>query len=175
MKLDIDYIRTILPKETEEEFFIYLSNLTAKDVKIYAIEEGTICFPREPLIRVEGPLAIAQFLETELLALINYPSLVATNAARHRIAADAIKDFEKNEGNNFYKDHRRIKLIEMGLRRAQGPDGALTASRYTFLGGFDGTSNVLAGKLFQIPVSGTHAHSFIMSYSKLNEIKLKVN
>jgi len=166
---DIEYIRQIFPPNTEEEFFTYLSNLTVKDITLYAMKEGTICFPREPLIRIEGPLAIAQLLETILLTLVNYSSLVATNAARHRIASDSLKEKDKNwELNN-----KRLKLFEMGLRRAQGPDGALSASRYSFLGGFDGTSNVLAGKLYDIPLVGTHAHSFVMSYSSLDEISKK--
>ncbi|XP_067145209.1 nicotinate phosphoribosyltransferase isoform X1 [Centruroides vittatus] len=153
---DILYLKKTLPS-VEEEFFIFLSNLTAKDVTLYALPEGSVVFPRVPLIRIEGPLPVVQLLETTLLTLVNYASLVATNAARYRIAA----------GPN-------IKLLEFGLRRAQGPDGGLSASKYAYIGGFDGTSNVLAGKLYNIPVSGTHAHAFVMSYNSIDECNIKM-
>ncbi|CAM9809113.1 unnamed protein product [Ectocarpus sp. 4 AP-2014] len=150
---DIAYLRTVLP-HCEEAFFDWLGQLDCRNVRLYALEEGSLCFPRIPLIRVEGPLAVAQLLETPLLNLINYPSLVATNAARLRLAAGADKT-----------------LLEFGLRRAQGPDGALSASRYSYIGGFNGTSNVLAGKLIGVAIRGTHAHAFVQSYTSFEQIK----
>lgn len=148
----INYIKNIMPT-CEEAFFNWLKTVDCSKIKIYSIKEGTVVFPRVPLIRVEGPLAVAQLLETTLLTLVNYSSLITTNAARYRIASGKNKT-----------------LLEFGLRRAQGPDGGISASRYIYIGGFDATSNVLAGKLFGIPVKGTHAHSFVQSYSGINNL-----
>lgn len=113
---------------------------------IYSFQEGDIVFPEEPIIRVEAPLGQAQLIETALLNCINFQSLIATKAARVCYAA------------------KGRQVIEFGLRRAQGPDGGLSASRASFIGGCVGTSNVLAGKMYDIPVKGTHAHSFVMAY-----------
>lgn len=135
----------------EDEFWVYLKNLDTKCIKLFSIQEGSVCFPSLPLVRVEGPLGLLQLIETTLLNLINYPSLVATNAARYRLAA--------NSGTM-----PNCRLLEFGLRRAQGPDGGLSASRSSYIGGFDATSNLLAGKELGIPVSGTLGHSFIMAY-----------
>ncbi|GAB3273527.1 nicotinate phosphoribosyltransferase [Larkinella harenae] len=129
----------------EPAFLDYLRNLRFTG-DIDAIPEGTVVFPNEPLIRVRGPILQCQLLETPLLTLINFQSLIATKAARMRLAAQ----------NDI--------LLEFGLRRAQGIDGGLTASRAAYIGGCDATSNVLAGKLYGIPVRGTHAHSWVMSF-----------
>nr|XP_050861406.1 nicotinate phosphoribosyltransferase isoform X2 [Vespula vulgaris] len=153
---DIKYIKSTMPATVDPAFFDYLKNVNLNDVTIYAMQEGSVTFPRIPLLRVEGPLIIVQLLETTLLTLVNYASLMATNAARYRLVA----------GKN-------ITLLEFGLRRAQGPDGGLSASKYSYVGGFDGTSNVLAGKLFNIPVSGTHAHSYITSFISIDDLKAK--
>ena len=151
---DIDYLKEVLP-EAEPGFFQYLSKLTAKEVVIHAVLEGTVVFPKLPLLRVEGPLGLCQLLETTLLNLINFASLMATNAARYRMAAG------------------KTELLEFGLRRAQGPNGGLTASKFAYVGGFDATSNLEAGKLYDIPVKGTHAHSFVMSFSSTDELPTK--
>ena len=110
------------------------------------VPEGTVVFPNEPLVRVRGPLLQAQLVETALLTHIGFPTLVATKAARMCLAA--------NGG----------EVLEFGLRRAQGPDGGLSASRAAYVGGCSSTSNVLAGQRFGIPVKGTHAHSWVMVF-----------
>lgn len=154
---DMEYLKSTLPPAIEPEFYNFLGNVTAASVTVHAIDEGSIVFPRVPLLRLEGPLIIVQLLETTLLTLVNYASLMATNAARYRMAAG-----------------KHISLLEFGLRRAQGPDGGLSASKYAYIGGFDGTSNVLAGKMFSIPVKGTHAHSYITSFTDVRELKTKM-
>lgn len=153
---DIAYLRENFP-HWEPEFFTYLGGLDCSEVTLFAVPEGTIIFPREPMITVEGPLVVVQLLETPLLNLVNFPSLVATNAARMKIAAGPGKH-----------------LVEFGLRRSQGPDGGLTATRYSFIGGFTQTSNVLAGKLFGIQIAGTHAHAFVMAFEHMDEVKGRV-
>ncbi|HPY73968.1 MAG TPA: nicotinate phosphoribosyltransferase [Planctomycetota bacterium] len=151
---DIAYLRTGALHNAEPEFFEWLKNLDCSCLRITSLAEGTLTFPKMPLVRIEGPLALSQLLETTILNLVNYASLVATNAARYRLAV----------GSNKI-------LMEFGLRRAQGPDGAFSASRYCYLGGFNSTSNVLAGKLLGIPISGTHAHSFISAFPNLESLE----
>jgi nicotinate phosphoribosyltransferase len=148
----IEYLRSIMPA-IDPGFFTWLQTVDCSQVRLYALQEGVVCFPRVPLLRIEGPLAICQLLETPLLNLCNYPTLVATCAARLKEAAGPGKG-----------------LLEFGARRAQGPDGALSASRYSFIGGFDGTSNVEAGKQFGILPKGTHAHSYVMSYTGIADL-----
>jgi len=129
----------------EPAFLDYLANMSLH-CDVDAMPEGTVTFPQEPLLRVTGPILEAQLLETPLLNLINFPTLIATKAARVVQAA---------EGD---------PVLEFGLRRAQGIDGGLTAARAAYLGGCAGTSNVLAGHVFRIPVKGTHAHSWVMCF-----------
>ncbi|XP_035508723.1 nicotinate phosphoribosyltransferase isoform X1 [Morone saxatilis] len=150
---DVEFLRSVLPPATEHAFFQFLRGLDCSGVTLRSVPEGTVVFARVPLMEVAGPLAVVQLLETSLLCLVNYASLVCSNAARFRLAAGP-----------------RRKLLEMGLRRAQGPDGGLTASRYTHIGGFDLTSNVQAGFLFGVPVAGTMAHSYVTSFTSLEEV-----
>jgi nicotinate phosphoribosyltransferase len=149
----IAYLKEQMP-QCEKRFFDWLKSVDCSRMKMYAFREGTLSFPREPLMRVQGPIAVAQLLETSVLTLTNYPSLMTTNAAKYRLVVGSDKG-----------------LIEFGLRRAQGPDGGLSASRYSYMGGFDGTSNVLAGYLFGVPVRGTHAHSYVQSFTGIEDLK----
>lgn len=130
----------------EAGFIRYLGDLEFS-CSLHAIPEGTAVFPHLPLLRIQGPLIQCQLLETPLLSLINFQTLIATKASRVAMAA---------EGDT---------VLEFGLRRAQGEDGGLSASRAAYIGGCHATSNVLAGKRFGIPVRGTHAHSWVMSFA----------
>ena len=140
---DIDYLRST--GTFFEEFLEFLKTFRFTG-EIYAVPEGTVVFPGEPLIRVTGTLIECQLIETAMLNIINHQSLIATKAARVCWAAAG------------------DRVLEFGLRRAQGPDAGLYGARAALIGGCVGTSNVLAGKLFDVPVGGTHAHSWIMSF-----------
>lgn len=140
---DIDYLREL--KMFDEDFLEYLRGLHFTG-DIYAIPEGTVIFPREPLIKVIAPVMEAQLVETALLNIINHQCLIATKASRVCYAA---------QGDG---------VMEFGLRRAQGPDAGIYGARAAMIGGCIGTSNVLTGQMFDVPVKGTHAHSWIMSF-----------
>ncbi|MES2218269.1 MAG: nicotinate phosphoribosyltransferase [Pseudomonadota bacterium] len=127
------------------DFLAYLRDLRFS-CDIDAIPEGTVVFPHEPLVRIKGPLLQGQLIESTLLNIINFQTLIATKAARVCQAAGG------------------ESVLEFGLRRAQGPDGALSASRAAYVGGCEATSNVLAGQLYDIPVRGTHAHSWVTAF-----------
>eukprot|EP00980_Cylindrotheca_fusiformis_P003654 scaffold818_cov136-Cylindrotheca_fusiformis.AAC.20 len=151
---DIDYLKSSPAlSHCEDGFFDYLKNLDTSDLKVQALKEGTVVFPRIPMLIIEGPLGLGQLLETTLLNLVNYPSLLATNAVRMVLAA------------------KPAPCIEFGLRRAQGPDGACTASKYSYVAGFAATSNVQAGKSFGVPIAGTHAHAYVQAFSSLDEVE----
>ena len=147
---DLEYLKTLTGNDEKplfsQEFLEYLRELKFT-CSVDAIPEGTPVFENEPIVRVKGPLLQAQLIETALLNIINYQTLIATKSARICQAAYG------------------APVMEFGLRRSQGIDGGLAASRAAYIGGCSATSNVLAGKLFDIPVSGTHAHSWVMSFS----------
>lgn len=139
---DIEYLRS---QEYSEEFLGYLKSLKFTG-NLRAVEEGEVVFNNMPLVQVEAPLAEAQLIETALLNIVNYQTLIATKASR-------IRQITPNE-----------KLMEFGSRRAHEFDAAIWGARAAIIGGFDGTSNVRAAKLFDLPPSGTHAHSMIQAY-----------
>ena len=140
---DVDYLRGL--GIFKEDFLHYLSGFHFSG-DIYAIPEGTVVFPKEPLLKVVAPIMEAQLVETAILNIINHQSLIATKTSRIVFAANG-------DG-----------IMEFGLRRAQGPDAGLYGARAAMIGGCVGTSNVLAGQMFDVPVMGTHAHSWIMSF-----------
>jgi nicotinate phosphoribosyltransferase len=140
---DIDYLRSL--KIFDEEFFDCLLSFRPQ-CSVQAIPEGTVVFPHEPIVQISGTVFETQLLETALLNILNYQTLIATKAARVCLAANG------------------EPVLEFGLRRAHGPDGGLSGSRAAYIGGCTSTSNVLAGKIYGIPVSGTHAHSWVMSF-----------
>lgn len=142
-KEDIDYLKGL--GIFDEEFIEYLENFKFSG-DIYAIPDGTVIFPREPMLKIIAPIMEAQLIETAVLNIVNHQSLIATKASRVCYAA---------QGDG---------VMEFGLRRAQGPDAGTYGARAAVIGGCVATSNVLAGKLFNIPVRGTHAHSWIMSF-----------
>lgn len=140
---DIAYLASL--NLFDKEFLEYLRDFKFTG-DIYAIPEGSIMFPREPMVKVIAPIMQAQLIETAILNIVNHQSLIATKASRVCFAA-------RGDG-----------IMEFGLRRAQGPDAGIYGARAAVIGGCIGTSNVLAGQLFDIPVKGTHAHSWIMSF-----------
>ena len=140
---DLSYLRSL--QIFSEDFLSYLENFNFSG-NIDAIPEGTVVFPGEPLITVTAPIVEAQLIETALLNIVNHQALIATKAARVCYAADG------------------DPVLEFGLRRAQGPDAGIYGARAAVIGGCVATSNVLAGQMFDIPVRGTHAHSWIMSF-----------
>lgn len=146
---DIDYLSRLRGNDGEPLFSpAFLSHLREMDwqLSVDAMPEGTVAFPHEPLLRVRGPLLQCQLVETPLLNIVNFQTLIATKAARVCGAAGG------------------EPVLEFGLRRAQGVDGALGAARAAYIGGCAATSNLLAGKLYDIPVKGTHAHSWVMCF-----------
>jgi len=146
---DINYLATIKSNTGgplfESSFLEYLSELSFS-CDLDAMSEGTIAFPHEPILRIKGPIIQCQLLETPLLNMVNFQTLIATKSSRINLSANG------------------EPVLEFGLRRAQGIDGGIAASRASFIGGCASTSNVLAAKLFDIPVAGTHAHSWIMTF-----------
>ncbi len=146
---DLDYLGSLSGNDGQPLFepaFLDALRTLEFECDLDAIPEGTVVFPHEPLVRVKGPILQCQILESVILNIVNFQTLICTKAARVCAAAEG------------------APILEFGLRRAQGIDGALAASRAAFIGGCFATSNVLAGKLFGIPVRGTHAHSWVMSF-----------
>ncbi len=140
---DIEYLRSL--KIFDEDFLNLLKNFKFTG-DIYAVPEGTVVFPQEPILTVKARMFEAQFIETAILCILNHQTLIATKTAKIVYAA------------------KGRAIAEFGLRRAQGPDAGIYGARAAMIAGCQSTSNVLAGKMFDVPVSGTHAHSWVMSF-----------
>lgn len=147
---ELSYIQETL--SFPDKFIDYVRNIDCSKITITAVPEGSVVFPKCPVMTLSGPILAVQLLETTLLNLCNFSSLVATYAAHMKL-------LQPNK-----------TLVEFGLRRAQGPNGGMTASKYSYMGGFDGTSNLQAGKKYGIKTVGTHAHSFVEAFTNLNQV-----
>jgi nicotinate phosphoribosyltransferase len=151
---DLDYLASLAGNDGRPLFepsFLERLGALRLSCDVDAVPEGTVVFPYEPLVRVKGPILHAQLVETALLNLVNFETLIATKATRVVLAA------------------KGDPVVDFGLRRAQGLDGGLSASRAAYVGGCVATSNVLAGRLFGLPVRGTHAHSWVMAFGSETE------
>eukprot|EP00826_Nyctotherus_ovalis_P024014 TRINITY_DN1851_c0_g1_i4.p1 TRINITY_DN1851_c0_g1~~TRINITY_DN1851_c0_g1_i4.p1 ORF type:complete len:242 (+),score=62.03 TRINITY_DN1851_c0_g1_i4:77-802(+) len=150
----LKYIQAVMPY-AEPEFFAYLEAMDMGSVKIHAVREGKFIFPKEPALTLEGPLGAVQIIESTIINLTSYPTLVCTNAVRMRVAAG-----------------RKTKMIEFGLRRGQGPVGATMGAKYAIMGTFEGTANTLLGFLSkgEIPITGTMAHSYVISFTNESDL-----
>lgn len=148
------YIRSVMPY-AEPGFFAYLESMDMSSVRIHAVREGKFIFPKEPALALEGPLGAVQIIESTIINLTSYPTLVCTNAVRMRVAAG-----------------RKIKMTEFGLRRGQGPVGATMGAKYAIMGTFEGTANTLLGFLSkgEIPITGTMAHSYVISFTNESDL-----
>ena len=145
---DIAYLATL--RLFDDNFLSYLKNFRFSG-SVWAMDEGSLIFPSEPILRIEAPIIEALLLEGLILNTINFQSLIATKTARIWLASG------------------KSSIMEFGLRRAQGPDGAMSATRAAIIGGAAGTSNTLGGKLYGVPVMGTMAHAWVMSFPSEEE------
>lgn len=135
------------------EYYEKLKSLSSDSLTVYSVLDGDVVFADEPMIRITGNALLGQLLETTLLNIVGHATLVATIASRIKLRCSI-----------------NTKLFEFGCRRAQGTTASINSARYSYIGGFDGTSHVLAGAMYGIPVSGTHAHSFVMRFINLDDI-----
>lgn len=154
---DIEYLKTVMGDNKAPAFWDWLRSIDCSSVTISSVAQGEIVFANTPLLKIQGPLSIVQILETMILNLVNFASLITTNAMRMKIAGDSCAATPK-------------QYFEFGLRRAQGPDGAYSASKYAMIV-FDGTSNVLVGKNHGVRVVGTTSHSHIQSFFGLRSFE----
>lgn len=149
---DMHLMKIVYGTHYDDNFYQCLMSLNSSELTVYSVRDGDVVFANEPLIRITGNAIKVQLLETTLLNLIGHPTLVATIAARIKLRSP------------------QTQLFEFGCRRAQGSIAALNSARYSYIGGFDTTSNILAGAIYGIQVAGTHAHSFVMRVVSIDEI-----